>query len=174
MGKTSMKKSNSRKPASTRRDFLTTSRCRDVCEVQSPPAWEMSLTCTQLEATHDQEVGLIGCGARGSGAADQVGQSRTQCQTGCDGDAFKEHLMKAEKGSSNNTATRLTFLPIGALSWFDACQKVLSSDVNYVILATPPGFRPSHLKAAVAAGKHLHREAGGCGRSGHPHLPCRL
>jgi predicted dehydrogenase len=27
--------------------------------------------------------------------------------------------------------------------------------VNYVILATPPGFRPSHFAAAVAAGKHI-------------------
>jgi predicted dehydrogenase len=30
--------------------------------------------------------------------------------------------------------------------------------VNYIILATPPGFRPQHLKAAVAAGKHIFSE----------------
>jgi predicted dehydrogenase len=27
-------------------------------------------------------------------------------------------------------------------------------DVNYVILATPPNFRPAHLRASVEAGKH--------------------
>src|SRR6185295_18327034 len=37
----------------------------------------------------------------------------------------------------------------------DAYQKVLESGVDVVILATPPGFRPQHLKAAVAAGKHV-------------------
>ncbi len=38
---------------------------------------------------------------------------------------------------------------------FDAYQKVLDrEDVNYVILATPPHFRPQHLKAAAEAGKH--------------------
>jgi predicted dehydrogenase len=37
----------------------------------------------------------------------------------------------------------------------DAYQKVLNSGVDVVILATPPGFRPIHLKAAVAANKHI-------------------
>jgi predicted dehydrogenase len=41
---------------------------------------------------------------------------------------------------------------------FDACEKVLACDINYVILATPPGFRPAHLKAAVAAGKNIFTE----------------
>jgi predicted dehydrogenase len=40
----------------------------------------------------------------------------------------------------------------------DAYQKVLDSGVNYVILATPPGFRPLHLEAAVAAGKNIFTE----------------
>ena len=37
-------------------------------------------------------------------------------------------------------------------------QKVLATDVNYVILATPPGFRPIHIEAAVAAGKNIFTE----------------
>ena len=41
---------------------------------------------------------------------------------------------------------------------FDAYKQVLAADVNYVILATPPGFRPQHLAAAVAAGKHIFTE----------------
>src|SRR5438128_803189 len=41
---------------------------------------------------------------------------------------------------------------------FNAYQNVLNSGVDYVILATPPGFRPIHLEAAVAAGKHIFTE----------------
>ena len=42
---------------------------------------------------------------------------------------------------------------------FDAYQQLLAvSEVNYVILATPPHFRPLHLKAAVEAGKHAFLE----------------
>src|SRR5205085_1418273 len=37
-------------------------------------------------------------------------------------------------------------------------QKVLASGIDLVILATPPGFRPTHLAAAVAAGKHIFTE----------------
>ena len=35
---------------------------------------------------------------------------------------------------------------------------MIATDANYVILATPPGFRPLHLKAAVEAGKHIFTE----------------
>src|SRR5262249_34133084 len=41
---------------------------------------------------------------------------------------------------------------------FDAYQKVLASGVDVVLLCTPPHFRPAHLQAAVAAGKHVFAE----------------
>jgi len=42
---------------------------------------------------------------------------------------------------------------------FDAFEKLVAlPDINYVILATPPGFRPAHLRAAIAAGKHVFME----------------
>ncbi|MGI9243368.1 MAG: Gfo/Idh/MocA family protein, partial [Verrucomicrobiales bacterium] len=37
----------------------------------------------------------------------------------------------------------------------DAYQKVLDSNVDMVILTTPPGFRPMMLEAAIKAGKHV-------------------
>jgi len=40
----------------------------------------------------------------------------------------------------------------------DAYQKVIDSGVDVVLLASPPGFRPVHLKAAVDAGKHIFTE----------------
>src|SRR5207244_6238557 len=41
----------------------------------------------------------------------------------------------------------------------DAYDKVINTPgVNYVILATPPGFRPLHIQAAIAAGKNLFTE----------------
>ena len=44
-------------------------------------------------------------------------------------------------------------------SGFDAFQKALAvPGVNYAILATPPGFRASHFKACVEAGKHVFTE----------------
>jgi predicted dehydrogenase len=40
----------------------------------------------------------------------------------------------------------------------DAWQKVVSSGADVILLATPPGFRPVHLAACVAAGKHIFAE----------------
>ena len=37
----------------------------------------------------------------------------------------------------------------------DAYQKVIDSGVDVVLLATPPGFRPTHLRACIEAGKHV-------------------
>jgi predicted dehydrogenase len=43
-------------------------------------------------------------------------------------------------------------------SGFDAYEKLLQTDVDLVILATPPHFRPLHFEAAVKAGKHVFAE----------------
>jgi predicted dehydrogenase len=40
----------------------------------------------------------------------------------------------------------------------DAFEKVIKSGVDLVILTSPPGFRPGHLRAAVEAGKHVFTE----------------
>ena len=38
---------------------------------------------------------------------------------------------------------------------FDAYQKLLRSDIDIVMLCTPPGYRPMHFEAAVEAKKHV-------------------
>ncbi|MGE9270475.1 MAG: Gfo/Idh/MocA family protein [Verrucomicrobiales bacterium] len=37
---------------------------------------------------------------------------------------------------------------------FEAYKQAIATDCDYVLMATPPGFRPTHFAAAVAAGKH--------------------
>ncbi len=53
--------------------------------------------------------------------------------------------------------------PDQCFSGFDAYKKVCSiPDVNYIILATPPGFRACHFEAAINAGKHVFTEKPVC------------
>ena len=48
---------------------------------------------------------------------------------------------------------------------FDAYTQLLAvPEINYVILATPPHFRPQHLMAAIEAGKHVFMEKPLCRR----------
>jgi predicted dehydrogenase len=99
-------------------------------------------------------IGLIGCGARGRGAIDNVLAVGKGIRIVAMGDAFKDRLEFCKKrleghGSKIDVPKERMFIGL------DAYQKVLACDVNYVILTTPPGFRPLHIEAAVAAGKHV-------------------
>jgi myo-inositol 2-dehydrogenase / D-chiro-inositol 1-dehydrogenase len=103
------------------------------------------------------KVGLVGCGGRGSGAARNALMGDTDTILTAVGDVFKNRIdsslanMKADK----TMGERIKVEPENCFVGLDAYQKVIDSGVDVVILATPPGFRPVHFKAAVAAGKHV-------------------
>jgi len=95
-------------------------------------------------------VGVIGCGGRGTGAAQNCLDSSAGVEIVALGDLFQRQVDAAE--------TKLKLKNVQKFSGFDAYQKVLASEVDLVILATPPGFRPTHFEAAVNAGKHIFTE----------------
>jgi predicted dehydrogenase len=103
-------------------------------------------------------VGLIGCGGRGTGAATDVVNAAPNVKLVAMGDAFKDKLAASRDTLKNEIGDKLEVPDERCFVGFDAYEKVLASGVDYVILATPPGFRPTHLKAAVAAGKHVFAE----------------
>ena len=74
------------------------------------------------------------------------------------GDAFDSRLQSSlnqfEKGPAGE-AGQVKVAQERQFSGLDAFQQVLESDIDVVLLATPPGFRPQHLKAAVEAKKHV-------------------
>ena len=100
------------------------------------------------------KVGLVGCGGRGTGAAEQSINSSSNVKLHAMGDLFKDHLdgchdKLSKFGDKVDVAEDHKFVGI------DAYKKVIDSGVDLVILATPPGFRPGHIKAVIAAGKNL-------------------
>lgn len=110
--------------------------------------------------TKTLRVGLVGCGGRGTGAAGQALQADPNVELVAMGDAFAEQIqpslqnLKAE-GTEHGFAARIKVTPETCFAGLDAYQKVIDSGVDVVLLCTPPGFRPLHFKAAVAAGKHV-------------------
>ena len=110
-------------------------------------------------------VGVIGCGGRGSGAARDIMRAGGEgVQIVAMGDLFPDRLERARAnlakiaGEDQLVAKQFKVTPEKLFSGFDAYEKVLAADIDLVILATPPGFRPMHLAAAVAAGKHIFME----------------
>jgi predicted dehydrogenase len=104
------------------------------------------------------KVGLIGCGGRGTGAAEDVLQAAPGVTLVAMGDVFKDHLESSRTRLKEKYRDKVDVPDDRAFTGFDAYEKVLASDTNYIILATPPGFRPQHLKAAVVAGKNIFTE----------------
>jgi len=102
-------------------------------------------------------VGVIGCGRRGTGAAFDCMKSSQNVQVTALGDLFEDHLKKSRKNLSQMADT-FKATDDTCFSGWDAYQKVLACDVDMVILAAPPAFRPLHLKAAIIAGKHVFME----------------
>lgn len=101
------------------------------------------------------KVGLIGCGGRGSGAADNALRADKDVVLTALGDAFEQPLQNSLGNLQKQHPDRVKVTPDHCFVGLDAYQKVIKSGVDVVLLATPPGFRPVHLKAAVEAGKHV-------------------
>ncbi len=142
-----------KKATPTRRNFLKHST---LAAVGGAVATKLSLAPGAYAAGSDTiKVGLIGCGGRGTGAADNAIHSAQGVKLVAMADAFQDRLDRSLKTLQEKAGTGVEVPEESRFVGFDAYQKVIASDVDYIILATPPAFRPEHLKAAVAAGKNL-------------------
>ncbi len=145
------------RPTTTRREFIKTST---VAAAGGTIALHAASLPGAYAAGSDQiRVGLIGCGGRGTGAAVNVLNAAQGVKIVAMGDVFKDKLTSSHENLLKEFKTdKVDVTPDRMFLGFDAYEKVLASDINYVILATPPAFRPKHLKAAVAAGKTIFTE----------------
>jgi predicted dehydrogenase len=103
------------------------------------------------------KIGIVGCGGRGTGAVKNCVDSSEGIELWAMGDLFEDRLERSKKllegaiGDSYNVGDR-DFIG------FDAYKQVLDTEIDLVLLAAPPAFRPHHMKEAIAAGKHVFAE----------------
>jgi len=138
---------------------------------------ELPFVLTSHAAPNDPiKIGVIGCGGRGTGAVlDALGAATKVIYPGagyhtedvaadarvarkdiqvvglCD--VFPDRLNRCRENLRTlgiNVPDELCF------TGFDGYKKLLAvSEINYIIQATPPHFRPQHLLEAIQAGKHV-------------------
>ena len=148
---------------SNRRDFLKASAVAGV-------AAGLSTAGAFAAGNETIRVGLIGCGGRGRGAVENILDAESRINGASPkveivaiGDVFKsqaEGALRAFK-SKNAKSRYLKYIdqikvtPETTFDGLDNYEKVINAGVDLVILATPPGFRPTHLEAAIRAKKHL-------------------
>ena len=101
------------------------------------------------------KIGLIGCGGRGTGAASQALKADSNVVLTAMADVFENNLKNSLSALQKEAADKVQVASDHCFVGLDGYQKVIDSGVDVVLLTTPPGFRPQHLKAAVDAGKHI-------------------
>ncbi len=103
------------------------------------------------------KIGLVGCGGRGTGAAAQALSTGEDVVLTAMADVFENRLQSSRNGlqSDKNFGARVKVSDDRCFLGLDAYRKLIDSGVDVVLLATPPGFRPQHLRAAVDAGTHV-------------------
>jgi myo-inositol 2-dehydrogenase / D-chiro-inositol 1-dehydrogenase len=104
------------------------------------------------------KVGLLGCGGRGTGAAINAVEAAEGVRIVAMADAFQDRLDQSRKILTERAGAKMSVTDETCFVGLDAYKRILEADINYVVMATPPGFRPEHIKAAVAAGKHIFAE----------------
>jgi len=109
-------------------------------------------------------AGIIGCGGRGTAAVHNLLSGNKNVELVAMGDLFEDHLEKSlarlrdPKGRFAGIQDQLKVAPDHRFTGFDAYKKVLATDIDIVMLTTPPGYRPLHFEAAVEARKHIFAE----------------
>jgi myo-inositol 2-dehydrogenase / D-chiro-inositol 1-dehydrogenase len=138
---------------SSRRTFLKTSAAAGASLVALAPA-------VHAAGNDTLRIGLIGCGNRGTGAATQALKADPNLKLVAMGDVFADRLAGslAQLKGDPEVAAKVDVSKDRQFVGFDAYKQVLGAGVDVVLLTAPPGFRPDHIEASVAAGKHIFAE----------------
>jgi predicted dehydrogenase len=134
----------------SRRDFLKTSSTAAVASAATLSLISRGTAYGQNSDTI--RVGLVGCGGRGTGAANQALSADDNVKLTAVADVFPDKVDRAVNGLKKRHEKKVD-VPHQFVG-LDAYQKLIDSGVDLVVLATPPGFRPLHFRAVVEAGKH--------------------
>ncbi|MEX2462944.1 MAG: Gfo/Idh/MocA family oxidoreductase [Balneolaceae bacterium] len=104
-------------------------------------------------------VALVGCGGRGTGAANQALVADDGVKIVAMADAFRDRIDNCYSNLQNRwgDSGRLDVPEERKFVGFDAYKHAIA-EADVVILTTPPGFAPKHFEAAIEAGKHVFLE----------------
>ncbi len=139
-----------RKTHITRRDFLRTAALTTAATAAP------FIRIGKAEEADPLTFALIGCGGRGKGAALQAMEVAKNVEVTVLADAFAERAKGFQKQLRSEKGIKIPddMVFVG----LDAYKKALATDVDFVMLATPPCWRPIHLEAAIDAKKHVFAE----------------
>ncbi|NOT62265.1 MAG: Gfo/Idh/MocA family oxidoreductase, partial [Acidobacteria bacterium] len=154
------------KTSQTRRQFLQSSAglAATAASVSSGFTIVKAESVRGTQANSKVAIGWIGLGGRGTRDAYLL-EKTGKAQIVAVGDYFQYRIDNLFKpmaaGQDPETVQRPALAGFDKKNAFvgvDAYKAVVGSKVDAILMATPPGFRPEHFRAAVAAKKHVFME----------------
>jgi predicted dehydrogenase len=137
----------------TRRDFIKTTAAVSLAAAlpRIPGAY--------AAGTDLIRVGVVGCGGRGTGAAIDCLNAASGVEVVAMHDLFQDRIDSSLQEIKKAHPDKIKVPPDRMFTGFDGYKKLAACpEVNLIVTAAPPGFRPLHLKAAVEAKKHVFME----------------
>ncbi len=135
----------------SRRSFLASS----TAAVVGTSLAALAVPQVHAQGSEAVNVALIGCGGRGSLAAINAMQADPNNRLTVMCDIFPDRLQDSRRRLQTRLEEQFRVTDDMCFSGFDGYKQVMASDVDVVLLCTPPHFRPAQLKAAIDAGKHV-------------------
>jgi predicted dehydrogenase len=140
-----------------RRDFVKGSAALAATTMIGP----LIRTASAQPSRYRIKVGVIGCGGRGTGAAINALEASKDTEIHALADVFADRLKSCRESLESRTdeiGERIMLRDAHCFTGFDAHSQLLETDVDVVILTTPPHFRSMHMAEAIARGKHVFAE----------------
>jgi predicted dehydrogenase len=107
-------------------------------------------------ATDEKPIrfGVVGCGGRGRNACRNAMAAAKNVKLVAAADLYEDRLATMREKMKDLIEVDPKYCFQGP----EAYRKVIEMDLDYVILAVPPYYRPLHFAAAVEAGRHVFME----------------
>ena len=105
------------------------------------------------------KLGILGVGMRGSQAVLDTWAGNENVQLVAIGELFKDRLeggiANMKQKAPQQFEKKFKVDPEHMFLGFDAYKKVLATDIDIIMICTPPAYHPMHFIAAVEARKHI-------------------
>jgi myo-inositol 2-dehydrogenase/D-chiro-inositol 1-dehydrogenase len=115
------------------------------------------------ETPRELRLAIIGCGGRGSGAINDSLTINDHVKLVAAADLYQSRCASMRRMLAEAHADKVALDDTRMYAGLDGYKRILeSADVDLVLITTSPGFRPSYIREAVEAGKHVFAEKPAC------------
>jgi hypothetical protein len=126
----------------SRRDILKRSATTTIAAAGVAALAGVGSNFAFAQGSDKLRIGLVGCGGRGTGAAQDSLSSNDNVELVAMGDLFPDRLESSRQRLREKLADKVKVSDDHCHTGFDAYHKVIDSPVDLVIFATPPASRP--------------------------------